>query len=171
MEAYKSSWKVLEAYKSSWKVLEAIRQFLKLLEASRTIGNPLQAIGNTNLKRCDTQTDRQTDRHTDSCIELRYAQLIKYWGELRLCYPLEFTNLLKHIGIGKHGLYQLRVMHGSGGQHQQGGCAVSLAQHGTERPKGCANNPLKPWKLTKAHGRFWKVMKAHKSFWKLLDSS
>ena len=96
---------------------------------------------------------------------------IKYWGELRLCYPLEFTNLLKHIGIGKHGLYQLRVMHGSGGQHQQGGCAVSLAQHGTERPKGCANNPLKPWKLTKAHGRFWKVMKAHKSFWKLLDSS
>ena len=72
MEAYKSSWKVLEAYKSSWKVLEAIRQFLKLLEASRTIGNPLQAIGNTNLKRCDTHTDR----HTDSCIELRYAQLI-----------------------------------------------------------------------------------------------
>ena len=63
---------------------------------------------------------------------------IKYWGELRLCYPLEFTNLLKHIGIGKHGLYQLRVMHGSGGQHQQGGCAVSVAQHGTERPKGCA---------------------------------
>ena len=116
-------------------------------------------------------TQRHRDTHTDSCIELRYAQLIKYWGELRLCYPLEFTNLLKHIGIGKHGLYQLRVMHGSGGQHQQGGCAVSVAQHGTERPKGCANNPLKPWKLTKAHGRFWKVMKAHKSFWKLLDSS
>ena len=39
-------------------------------------------------------------------------------------------------GIGKHGLHQLRVMRGCGGQ--RGGCAVSVAQHGTERPKGCA---------------------------------
>ena len=36
-------------------------------------GKPMKAFGKTvDLKRCDTQTHRQTD----SCIELRYAQLI-----------------------------------------------------------------------------------------------
>ena len=29
------------------------------------------------MKRCDTDRERHRDTHTDSCIELRYAQLIK----------------------------------------------------------------------------------------------
>ena len=64
-------WKLIKAHGSFWKLLNSSWKFYTVLEAYRTIRNPLEAIGTTKFKRCDTH--RATE--TDWCIELGFAQL------------------------------------------------------------------------------------------------